>query len=33
VLFQRCPRIALAGTAQPKDSWHFHGLDALFVQV
>jgi len=33
VLFQRCPRIALAGTAQPKDSWHFHGLDALLVQV
>jgi unspecific monooxygenase len=33
VLFQRCPRIALAGTAQPKDSWHFHGLDALVVQV
>jgi unspecific monooxygenase len=33
VLFQRCPRLALAGTAQPKDSWHFHGLDALFVQV
>lgn len=33
VLFQRCPRLALAGTAEPKDSWHFHGLDALFVQV
>lgn len=33
VLFQRCPRLALAGTAHPKDSWHFHGLDALFVQV
>jgi unspecific monooxygenase len=33
VLFLRCPRLALAGNAQPKDSWHFHGLDALFVQV
>lgn len=33
VLFRRCPRLTLAGTAQPKDSWHFHGLDALFVQV
>lgn len=33
VLFQRCSRLALAGTAEPKDSWHFHGLDALFVQV
>ena len=33
VLFTRCPDLALAGTPRPKDSWHFHGLDTLFVQV
>jgi len=33
VLFRRCPRLTLAGTPHPKDSWHFHGLDALFVEV
>jgi unspecific monooxygenase len=33
VLFTRCPTLQLAGSPQPKDSWHFHGLDALFVQA
>ncbi len=33
VLFRRCPELILTGTPHPKDSWHFHGLDALFVKA
>jgi len=31
VLFQRCPRLRLAAPPVVKDSWHFHGVEALFV--
>jgi unspecific monooxygenase len=33
VLFRRCPNLTLAGAPLPKDSWHFHGLRDLYVQV
>ncbi len=31
ILFQRLPRLKLAGPPQYKDSYHFHGLDELKV--
>ncbi|MEN8840085.1 MAG: cytochrome P450 [Octadecabacter sp.] len=31
VLFARCPNLALAGTPQYGNTYHFHGLDALRV--
>jgi unspecific monooxygenase len=31
ILFERLPRLALAGTPSYRNSWHFHGLEALKV--
>lgn len=32
ILFQRLPRLRLAGTPRFRDAFHFHGLEALRVQ-
>ncbi|MCE8007912.1 cytochrome P450 [Aestuariivita sp.] len=32
-LFQRCPKLQLAGPATYADTYHFHGLKALMVQT
>ncbi len=31
VLFTRCPQLSLAEVAEPRDSWHFHGVSRLMV--
>ncbi|MBB5755070.1 cytochrome P450 [Prosthecomicrobium pneumaticum] len=31
ILFERLPRLALAGAPRYRDSWHFHGLERLDV--
>ena len=33
VLFTRCPSLRLTAMPAVKDSWHFHGLEQLLVQV
>ncbi len=33
VLFERCPNLALAGTPQYGDVYHFHGLEQLMVRA
>ena len=33
ILFARCPRLALVGTPQYANSYHFHGLSRLMVRA
>jgi cytochrome P450 len=33
ILFEQCPGLALAGTPQYADTYHFHGLSALTVRI
>ncbi len=33
VLFERLPKLALAGEPRFRDSWHFHGLESLIVSL
>ena len=33
ILFRRCPRLAIAATPRYRDSYHFHGLERLDVEV
>jgi cytochrome P450 len=33
VLFERLPRLALAAEPHWRDTWHFHGLEALHLRA